>query len=397
MRSHRGSSARFAVLALLLFPLPGDAETPRAQFFADTNLRLELLEDRGLPKAAQALTFSARGGAEFHLAPRLRLLAELEGAATLAGAFDDGRRQGHDRPRIPDPPNAELNRLMLSGDAWPGWSFVLGRQYFTDSRQRYFGRSGWRQSRQSFDALAIRGEIGPDFRLELAYLDRVWRSSGRFHPDPAERSQRLDAWLANGTLDLPGGRLEAFLHAVAGEEPRVLRHRNQGLRWHGEYSLSSSGQVDLLLEVARQRQEDMRGWLPYRAAELRLTRGGLRLLIGFEHEGGDGQRAFQTPFGSGHSFNGWADRLSSTPADGLLDRYLGLSGRALGEAQWILRRHEFRTIRNGRSLGREWNAELVVPIGEAWLRLKLADHRAEPPSEDLAKFWISLEWALPGP
>lgn len=269
--------APFVALGLLVFPLFGDAETPRVQFFADTNLRLELVKDRRQPKAAEALTFSARGGAEFDLAPRLRLLAELEGAATLAGAFDDGRGQGRDRPRIPDPPNAELNRLLLSGDAWPGWSFVLGRQYLTDSRQRYFGRSGWRQSRQSFDALAIRGEIGPDFRLELAYLDRVWRSTGRFHPDPAERSQRLDAWLANGTLDLLGGRLEAFLHAIEGEEPRVLRHRNQGLRWRWEYPLSNTGQVDLLLEAARQRQEERPTWLAYRAAELGLTARGIEV------------------------------------------------------------------------------------------------------------------------
>ncbi len=366
------------------------------RLFGDVCLRLEWVEDGRFPVAAHALTASARGGGEFPLTERLRLLVEGEAVAALAGRHDDGRTMAGRRPRVPDPPNAELNRLMLAADLAPGWSLALGRQYVTDTRQRYFGRSGWRQSRQSFDALVVAGEWSPAFAFEIAYLDRVWRSVGRFHPDPEERSQRLDALLATARLRLPAGTLEGFLHELESDSSRLRSHRNQGLRWQGEMDWPSFGRAELLLEVARQRQERGTRWLPYRAGELALGSPDLRLSLGFEYEGGDGTGAFQTPFGSGHSFNGWADRFGTTPPDGLLDRYLAVTGTHTLAAggHWILRRHEFRPTRDGASFGGEWNAELTFArTFGGLLRLKLADHRGRSAREDLAKLWLSWEFA----
>lgn len=376
--------------------LPASPGPPR--LFGDVCLRWEWVEDGRFPIAGHALTAAARGGGEFPLTARLRLLVEGEGVAALAGRHDDGRGIRAARPRIPDPPNAELNRLMLAADLAPGWSLALGRQYVTDSRQRYFGRSGWRQSRQSFDALVIAGEWSPAIAFEIAYLDRVWRSVGRFHPDPRERSQRLDGLLATARLRLPAGTLEGFVHELNSDSPSLRSHHNQGLRWQGQSEWSSFG-TGLLLEVARQRQPGGARWLPYRAGELALGSPDLRLVLGFEYEGGDGETAFQTPLGSGHSFNGWADRFSTTPQDGLLDRYLAITGtHALGAGgTWIVRRHLFRATRGGERFGSEWNAELTFARTFAGLlRLKLADHRGRSAGEDLAKLWLSWEFEADG-
>jgi hypothetical protein len=381
---------------MLLAPLVASAAAPLPppRLFADLCLRLERFEDGRFSRAADALTLSARAGAEFSFAPGLALLAELEGAATLAGTFDDGRGRPAGRPRIPDPPNAELNRLVLAASVTPGWQLDLGRQYVVDSRQRYFGRSGWRQNRQSFDALRLEGKLGETLHLELAYLDRVWRPAGRFHPDAGQRSQRLDAWLGSLRLGLPAGSLEGFLHAVEGGDASVLRHRNQGLRWRAESAFWPFERVDILLEAARQQEQRRSGWLAYRAGELGIEGGSLRFLLGFEYEGGDGDRAFQTPFGSGHSFNGWADRFGATPPDGLLDRYLALSGEhALGAGgAWVLRRHVFRATRGKARYGSEWNGELTFRLRPGLLRLKLADHQGALPEQDLAKLWLAFEF-----
>ncbi|MDW8478832.1 MAG: alginate export family protein [Xanthomonadales bacterium] len=283
----------------------------------------------------------------------------------------------------------------------PGWSLEVGRQYVTDFRQRYFGRSGWRQSRQSFDAARLRIVAGSGFGLELAHLARVWRPAGRLHPDPSERSQRLDTWLLVGELEIPGGRLEGFVHEIGGRgDARVLAHRNRGLRWYGARRRSPpSHRIDLLLEAARQRQRGRYGVAFLSGGRTRpASGGGCASCSASSTEGGNGERAFQTPFGSGHAFNGWADRFSATPADGLLDRFAALMGRhRLGNGgEWILRRHDFRATRGGRRYGSEWNAELTFALRPGLLRLKFADHRGASPEEHLAKLWLSYEISAGG-
>jgi hypothetical protein len=120
---------------------------------------------------------------------------------------------------------------------------------------------------------------------------------------------------------------------------------------------------------------------------------------GWEHLGGDGAHALQTPLATLHAFNGWADKFPVTPPDGLDDRYLGLSrrfGRERGgeRAGWQLAWHDFRADRGGARYGREWDASLSLPLRKGLAAtLKLADYRAGTFARDTRKAWLQLEYS----
>jgi len=51
-------------------------------------------------------------------------------------------------------------------------------------------------------------------------------------------------------------------------------------------------------------------------------------------------RAFQTPLGTNHAFQGWADRFLITPGDGIEDLFVTLSVKFLG-ANFVAMWHDF--------------------------------------------------------
>ncbi|EIL96107.1 putative lipoprotein, partial [Rhodanobacter thiooxydans LCS2] len=56
------------------------------------------------------------------------------------------------------------------------------------------------------------------------------------------------------------------------------------------------------------------------------TQSGITAKLGWEHLGGNGRHALQTPLATLHAFNGWDDQFGVTPAGGLEDRYVGVNG-----------------------------------------------------------------------
>ena len=56
------------------------------------------------------------------------------------------------------------------------------------------------------------------------------------------------------------------------------------------------------------------------------TLSGITAKLGWEHLGGNGQHALQTPLATLHAFNGWDDQSNVTPLGGLEDRYAAVNG-----------------------------------------------------------------------
>jgi len=121
--------------------------------------------------------------------------------------------------------------------------------------------------------------------------------------------------------------------------------------------------------------------------------------LGWERLGGDGAAASQTPLATLHAFKGWADKFTSTPPQGLEDRYalavgkLG-SGRLQDKLTWTLAWHEYRAALGGADYGREFNASLGFPLpGGLTGLVKLADYRSDGVARDTLKAWLQVEWS----
>ena len=109
-----------------------------------------------------------------------------------------------------------------------------------------------------------------------------------------------------------------------------------------------------------------------------------------------GLLAFQTPLGTKHAFQGWADQFLTTAADGIQDRYIGATTPLWG-GQLQAWYHEFIADRGGVDFGREsdlsyqhrlpWSPRLTALA-------KLARYRSDDATRtvDTYKAWLQLQY-----
>lgn len=123
----------------------------------------------------------------------------------------------------------------------------------------------------------------------------------------------------------------------------------------------------------------------------------VNLRIGYEILGADnGRYGFSTPLSTLHAHNGWADTFLATPAQGLTDTYLNLSGSMLG-GNWSIIFHDFNAEDSTATiddLGRELDLQFLYPVSDNLsLGIKYASYSngdAGSSKADVDKFWLWL-------
>jgi hypothetical protein len=396
--SHHTRLIPLLAIALAAAPPLHAGDAPPASFEWDLRLRQEHVDDAGFARDANASTARLRAGLRLQPAAGWTVLVEGEGVAG-AGRYNSGANGETAYPGVADPTGAELNQL------WVGWKnarggVTVGRQRIALDNQRWVGNVGWRQNEQTFDAIALQWKPAASLTASYHWLDKVHRAAGDKALNPLMRERDLDSHLLNlawkhGAQQLVG---YAYLHEdrdVAGASTATW-----GLRWTGSAVHDGRG-FGWTAEAARQTdyaRNPANFGHDYWLLEPSWIQGALTLRGGWEHLGGDGVTAVQTPLATLHAFNGWDDQFATTPAKGLEDRYLGAGGkfgrgRYDGKLAWALAWHDYRSDVGGLRYGREWNASLGFPLpGGLSGLVKLADYRADGFSRDNTKFWLQVEW-----
>ena len=383
----------------MVFPAHAGESRPDATFAWNARLRYEQVDAAAFAAPAEATTLRLRAGLRLGGATGWSALMEGE-AIAAAGAYNSGANGRTLRPQVLDPEGVELNQ------AWLGWrgthvGATLGRQRLLFDDQRWVGNVGWRQNEQTFDALAL--ELAPrmDLALRYAFLDRVHRVAGDDARDPLARERALSTHLLNAGWKHGRQAWTGYGYLHEDRDVASASSATWGLRWTGSRALADA-ELAWTVEAARQREHannPLRFSHAYWRVEPALTVRGLSVRAGWEHLGGDGAHALQTPLATLHAFNGWADTFLSTPAHGLDDRYLALGGRVGGERGgerpgWQLAWHDFRADRGGARYGSEWDVSLALPLRKGLAAtVKLADYRAGAFSRDTRKFWLQLEYS----
>ena len=368
------------------------------QFEWNARLRHENVDDDAFAQSAKATTLRLRAGLRLHFGGHFNALIEGEGIASAGDSYNSGANGRTTRPAITDPEGAELNQ------AWIGWkdphvAAILGRQRLLFDNQRWIGNSGWRQNEQTFDAMAVDWQIAPALALRYAWLDRVHRVNGDDALDPLARERDLSTHLVN--LGWKHGAQQWVGYAYLHDDQDVASASTMtyGARWTGARLREGNG-FGWTLEAARQ-QDHADNPLAFSHAywllEPTFTARGVTYRAGWEHLGGNGVHALQTPLATLHAFNGWADKFTVTPAGGLEDRYLGAGGKFgrnahAGKFNWTVAWHDYRADTGGH-YGSEWNASLGFPVhGPVNGLVKVADYRSDGYARDTRKLWLQLEW-----
>ncbi|HEY4583933.1 MAG TPA: alginate export family protein [Lysobacter sp.] len=387
------------VLLLSMLSLPCAAQAPLDVEWS-ARLRHESVSDDAFARDAQATTLRVRAGLRWTATPRLTAFVEGEAVGVAIDDYNAGTGGHADRPAVADPQSAEINQ------AWLRWragatDATVGRQRLAFDNQRWLGNVGWRQNEQTFDAVSLQWQPSKAATLRYAWLDRAHRVASDRALDPLARERRLDGHALDATWTRGAHRLTGYAYLIADRDVAAASTRTAGVR----YTMAAAAGTrpfGATLEWAHQRDHDanpLRFSHAYRLVEPAWATRHATLRAGWEHLGGNGRHALQTPLATLHAFNGWADRFTTTPAPGLDDRYLAASGhlartRAHGPLEWTVAWHDYRADVGGARYGREWNASLGLPFGAHWRALaKLADYRATSYARDTTRLWLQLERA----
>ncbi len=392
-------SIPLALLALTGSPGIADTGIAEALTSGETSLsfrlRHELVQDDAAAEDANASTLRSRLGYTSGQWRGLDLTLELDHVGQLFDRrLNDTRNGKTSFPVVPDPKGADINQAALRyrhGEH----SATAGRQRITLDNHRFIGSVGWRQNEQTYDALRLSLKPLPTLTVDYAWIDSTRRIFG---PDSGNPPASLASDHQLLHLQWSGSKLMnagVYYYGLDFAEAAALTSHTAGGFVRGE-TMAGELKLDYRLELARQSDagnNPVNYDADYSLVSAGISSHGIRFGAAMEILGADRDAgvALQTPLATLHAFQGWSDKFLTTPAAGIRDSYVSLSGALSGvrlQAAW----HDYRSDSGSGEFGDELNLQAShVFAGRYTLTAKYADYRADAFSRDTRKFWLVAE------
>jgi hypothetical protein len=362
----------------------------------DLRLRSENVDQDGMTKEADALTLRARLGFETGKAWDTSLLAEGDFIWPWESRYNSTVNGKTEYPTVADAETYELNRVQLTNTSLADTTLTLGRQRINLDDQRFVGNVGWRQNEQTYDGLRAVNKTVKNLTVDVTYLNQVNRVFGKDSPVGRYHG---DNYHANLAYQFPLGRLTAFAYLTDFDEAPRDSTRTLGARFNGEKP-ARKVKVGWTVSWARQTgraNNPLEFSQDFYAAEVTGTFRQYSVGVGYEMMEGDGIRGFSTPLATLHKFDGWADKLLTTPPNGLRRRYvtLGYTRKGPGFLDMVTGTavyHQFDSSRLGIDYGSEVDLQLQAQYQRFNFLLKYADYSAERFATDTRKYWVELDY-----
>ena len=281
-------------------------------------------------------------------------------------------------PVIADPLYTEMNQAYVSYNGFDKTTIKYGRQRINLDNQRFIGGVGWRQNEQTYDGFTIVNTSIKDLTLVYANLYNVNTildkniSAGHHH-------------ILNAKYDGSGlGSISGYAYLLENITDTY------GLRLTGKQKM---GELNWGYEAEFATQEtDNTASIntDYYHFSTTLGNNSITGQLGYEVHTADQGVAFQTPLGTNHAFNGWADKFLGTPADGLEDLYVGAIIPAAG-MNFKLFYHDFSANKGNTNYGTELDFVAVKKFAKNYaVTFKYASYSADSFSKDTDKLWVML-------
>jgi hypothetical protein len=381
---------------------PAEPETlleaiERGRLSLDLRYRLESVADEAF--ARDALASTLRSALSFETAAWRGLFAGLavENVAAVgndelynnAGAGDRGNGVT-DRPVVADPEITEIDQVYLGYRGPRGLELKAGRFAYTLDNQRFIGIAPWSQNYRSYTGASLALELPAGLEGRYAFLDRAFYNTGA--------SFGMSTHLLHLARGFRFGTVAGYGYLVDWDDTsrEGLSSATIGARIDGSKALSAFDAI-YLGEYARQSDhgDNPQAFaLDYIHAVLGAKRGPWTLRVGWELKDGDGVNAVQTPLGTNHGLNGFADKLVVTPPEGSHDRFLRL-GFDRERWAWLLAYHDFEAAVGGAPQGTEIDFQgRFTPASSLSIFLKVARYRAQTLSTDTTKVMAWTTWSF---
>ncbi|MDI1293995.1 MAG: alginate export family protein [Methylobacter sp.] len=393
-----------ALLSLAAIGSPVSADTTRAiedslkfgkggAVKMDTTYRYEHVDqDRGPQKTANANTLRTRLGVLSPAFHGLQGYVEYEGTHVLQSDYNNGRSNKPGYSTVADPGYNELNQLWLSYAGIPDTLIKGGRQRIKLDDDRFIGNVGWRQLETTFDSVLITNKSLKDLTVNVGYIGNVQTFTAT--------TENINAPILNANYNLGDyGNLIGYGYWLDYTERENFKKSSQtyGLRFiNSAKPKKFYDHYSLLYTAEWSYQQDYLHSSPYQANRFNLMGGFTAYNVSFqgamEQLNGSGKnRTFDTPLGTNHAFQGWADIFLATPDKGIRDVFGTVNANFMENDSLLLSAiyHDF-TDDTGRShYGKEWDLQAVKKFGKHYsLLAKYANYDADAFSTDTQKVWV---------
>jgi len=357
------------------------------KFYGDFRLRYESVSQDNAREDADALTLRTRLGYKTAAVNGFSGLIEAENSTAIIDdySFPPVGLNGSQFSVVADPDShTEIDQALIQYKE-DGVTAKFGRQVLTLDNHRFVGHVGWRQDRQTFDALSVSYAPSKTATYKYAYLDK----RNRIFAD--ERDVDSKDHLLNASFKLSAGKLTPYIYLL-----EVDNGTDNSLDTYGVSYAGKGGGLSYRAEIATQDANDMFD-TDYLALELAKKFSGVTAKIGYEKLGSDGgAAAFATPLATLHKFNGWADQFLGTPAQGLEDVYALVTGKVAG-GKWLAAYHSYssdESLAGADDLGSELNLLYAKKFAKKYSAgIKYADYSAGDTAfgkVDADKIWLWL-------
>ncbi|MGR9044253.1 MAG: alginate export family protein [Gammaproteobacteria bacterium] len=298
----------------------GQSDGKYGQITLDLNYRYEYADTENTPpRPANANTFRLRLG---YLTPEFHGLQGFVEYEDLYAAQNDynGVTSGHSSYQVvADPADQhELNQLWLSYKGIPDTLIKGGRQRIKLDDDRFIGNVGWRQMEQTFDSVMVTNNSIEDLTVIAGYIGRVRTITSL--------TDNMETPFVNVNYNIGNlGSIISYgywLHYIDDSANFGKSSQTYGVRLLGSPKVNDTVTLHYTAEYSYQAdyQNNPAG---YAVDRYNLMAGatvfGITAKGAMEQLDGNGVSAFQTPLGTNHAFQGWADRFLVTPADGIRD------------------------------------------------------------------------------
>jgi len=360
---------------------------------ANLNLRYEGVDQDNTKKDADALTLRTRLNYTTGSFKGFSAVVEIENSVALVDDYNDAIGHDTEYSVVADPDHTELDQAYIAYKEGK-LSGKLGRQVITMDNHRYVGHVGWRQDRQTFDALTLGYQLSDATKVSYAYLTQ----RNRIFSDKKDIDSKDH--LINISHKLSTGKLTGYAYLLEVDETGGEEIDTFGIRYAGAATLGGN-KVTYSAEFAQQDNDTQNKSANYFAIEAGTKIASLNVTAGYELLGSDdGDYGFQTPLATLHKFNGWADQFLGTPKEGLQDIYVSVGGKLAG-GSWKVVGHDF-SADDGTAGADDFGSEIDVVYAKAINKtfkagIKYAAYNADDagtgtsPLVDTDKVWVWLE------
>ncbi|MGR9051990.1 MAG: alginate export family protein [Gammaproteobacteria bacterium] len=397
----------FAVLAALSAPAQasidetienalkfGQSDGKYGQITVDLNYRYEFADTESTPqRPANANTFRLRLG---YLTPVFHGVQGFVEYEDLFAAQNDYNGVTYGDPTyhvIADPADRhELNQLWLTFSFIPDTVIKGGRQRIKLDDDRFIGNVGWRQMEHTYDSVMVTNKSIDNLTAIAGYIGRVRTITSL--------TDNMETPFVNINYSFGDfGNLIGYgywLHYV--DDPANFGKSSQtyGVRAIGSPKINDDLTLHYTAEYSYQADYENNP-VGYEVDRYNVMAGltlfGVTAQGAMEQLDGIGARAFQTPLGTNHAFQGWADRFLVTPGDGIRDVNFTLSGVVM-DTKLMFVYHNFNDDTGQIDYGDEYDFQAVHKFGKHYsvlAKYAFYDGDEDAPGalkNDTQKVWI---------